>query len=122
MPSHEVLTHIVTGRRHMGPPGSANGGYTSGVLADHVEGPVATVTLRLPPPLETPLELIRYDGGLRLLHGDALVAEAVPDTLELDPVAPVDLATARVAAAAYRGLTDHPFPGPPGRPAVKPRP
>ena len=40
--------------RFNGPPGSGNGGYTCGLVAGLLGGP-AEVTLRLPPPLGTPL-------------------------------------------------------------------
>ena len=52
--------------RFNGPPGSGNGGYACGLVAGLLGGP-AEVTLRLPPPLGTPL---RWDGE-RLLDGDA---------------------------------------------------
>ena len=49
---------LIIASRYNGPPGSANGGYTCGLLAELVGEP-AEVTLRSPPPLETPL---RFDG------------------------------------------------------------
>src|SRR5439155_15178742 len=68
---------IVIDRRFCGPPDSGNGGYTCGLVAARVDGP-AEVTLRLPPPLETPLTVAPGDGGsVRVLDGDALVAEGV---------------------------------------------
>ena len=42
-------------RRYRGPLQSANGGYAAGRLAAFVDGP-AEVTLRLPPPLDRPLD------------------------------------------------------------------
>ena len=55
---------------------SANGGYAAGLVARARRGPVE-VTLRLPPPLDTPLD-VRHATVERslLLDGDALVAEA----------------------------------------------
>ncbi|HKF14548.1 MAG TPA: hypothetical protein VKB13_04895 [Gaiellaceae bacterium] len=78
---------VVIERKFCGPSASANGGYTCGVLAAFLHGP-AEVTLRLPPPLERPLEL-ETDGGIRLLDGDAVVAEAAPAELELDVPEPI---------------------------------
>ena len=40
--------------RFCGPPGIGNGGYVCGRIAAYVDGP-ATVTLRRPPPLDTPM-------------------------------------------------------------------
>ena len=62
--------------RFNGPAESGNGGYTAGLVAaaldaDHVG---AVVTLRVPPPLATPLQVTRADGGIRVHAGDQLVA------------------------------------------------
>lgn len=95
--------------RFNGPPGSGNGGWSAGLFAAAYGGAGAVeVTLRRPPPLETPLTLT---GGA--VHDPAgnLVAE-VRDAGEIEAVVPpVDRATAQAAAAAYPGLVDHPFPG-----------
>jgi hypothetical protein len=83
-------------RRYRGPLESANGGYAAGLLGSRL-GAAAEVTLRLPPPLERPLE-IRSDGErLLLLDGERLVAEALSGDPRL--VAP-DPPTAEVATAA----------------------
>jgi hypothetical protein len=88
MSDHDVLEEITIGRRYRGPLRSANGGYAAGLVARGVDG-AAEVTLRLPPPLETPLELCRDGEGVVLLHGEARVAEARPGDPELaPPVAP----------------------------------
>ena len=82
-------TFLTIARRYRGPLTSGNGGYAAGLLARTVGVPAVEVTLRLPPPLETPLE-VRHDGDRTLLlHGEALVAEAHPaDPGVLPPVAP----------------------------------
>ena len=46
--------------------------------------PAAEVTLRRPPPLATPLEVARRDGGVALLVGDDVVVEARVAALDLD--------------------------------------
>jgi hypothetical protein len=97
--------------RHMGPPGSANGGVTCGRLAAYLAAPVAQVTLRSPPPLDTDLRVDVAQGAVRLWDGDALVAEAVPGDVDVEPPAAVDVGTAREVAQRYAGLTLHPFPG-----------
>jgi hypothetical protein len=93
--------------RYAGPPGSANGGVTCGLLSAHVDAPVVEVTLRRPPPLDTDL---RVEAGA-LYDGELLVATAVPGTVSIAPHAPVPLAAARAAASSYAGLAVHPFPG-----------
>jgi hypothetical protein len=108
------VPRLSIGRRFCGPPDSANGGYAAGLLAAFVDGP-AEVTLRRPPPLETPMTVARDGDGsvISLQDGDVVVAEAVPATIELDPPAPVALADAREAAARAATIVHpdwHPFP------------
>ncbi|MDO3702307.1 hypothetical protein Q3W71_11525 [Micromonospora sp. C28SCA-DRY-2] len=95
--------------RFNGPPGSGNGGWSAGLFAAASGGPgPVEVTLRRPPPLETPLTLA--DGEVHDPDGH-LVAEVRPTGEIAAVVPPVDLPTARAAAAGYPGLVDHPFPG-----------
>ena len=100
--------NITIERRFRGPLDSGNGGYTSGRLAAFIDGP-AEVTLRLPPPLERPLRVVRDDGLVRLLDGEALVAEARPAAPALEPPAPPSLADAEKAAAAHVHLSGESF-------------
>ncbi|MEV4463109.1 hypothetical protein AB0J51_05740 [Micromonospora echinofusca] len=94
--------------RFNGPPGSGNGGWSAGVFAEAAgPGPVE-VTLRRPPPLETPLTLA--DGEVHDPQG-LLVAQVRPTEDPRAVVPPVELPAARAASAAYPGLVDHPFPG-----------
>ena len=102
--------------RFCGPPDSANGGYACGLVAAHVDGP-AEVTLRLPPPLATPLRVEQADGGgVRVLEGDQLVAEGVrrrDEDLGIAFPEPVGIAQAEAAAAAshlHEHPEEHPFP------------
>ena len=108
--------------RYAGPPSSGNGGYTAGLLAElagvTLSHPV-TVTLRRPPPLDTTMQVERVDAAgspdpdrvtVRLLDGDAVVAEAGPGVLAVDAVEPVSPAAAQEAEPSYRGLVEHPFP------------
>ncbi len=102
---------IVIERRFRGPAGSGNGGYTCGLVAGLLEADTAEVTLRLPPPLDTPLRVERLDDAVRVLDGDVLVAEAHPAELELDPPEPVSFAQAAALASAVPDDPEHPFPG-----------
>lgn len=98
---------LVIDRKFRGPTGSANGGYTCGVLASFLHGP-AEVTLRLPPPLERPLEVVT-DGALELRDGDAVVADAGPADPELDVPHPISFEEA-AAAALPEGDRESVFP------------
>lgn len=96
---------MIIASRFNGPPNSANGGYTCGLLAQGLQGAVE-VTLRLPPPLEQEMELREH----RLYYGEKLVAEAKETTLELAVPTPPPISSARQAGEHYFGLHDHPFP------------
>ena len=94
---------IVIEPRYRGPDDSGNGGYSAGRFALAHGGEVVEVTLRLPPPLETPLQL---DGG-RVLAGEQLVAEV--REAELGVTAPDHVSFGDAAAAAHPDLAS-PFP------------
>ena len=53
----EHIGEVTIGRRYRGPLTSGNGGYSAGRLAAFVDAPAVEVTLRLPPPLERPLQV-----------------------------------------------------------------
>lgn len=99
--------------RFNGPAGSANGGYTCGRVAALLDSDAASVSLRLPPPLERPLEVVRGNGRVELRDQGALVAEGEPDELLLD--VPEAVEPQRAAAASESGREHwsdaHPFPG-----------
>jgi hypothetical protein len=101
---------VVIARRFNGPPGSGHGGWSAGQAALLVDGPVAEVTLRRPPPLETPLTVARRAGAALLLDGDDVVAEARPAELDVTGPAPVGIAEAAAAAERFAWAHDHPFP------------
>lgn len=87
--------------RFNGPPGSGNGGYCCGLVAAHLGAGPARVRLRLPPPLERPLQLRREQGSALLVDGDAVVAEASPTSLDADVPEPVDHSAAVAALEAF---------------------
>jgi hypothetical protein len=79
---------------YRGPLTSANGGYACGRLARFVDAEEVEVTLRLPPPLDRPLAVERDAESVRLLDGEALVAEARPGVVGLDAPPPVTVEVA----------------------------
>ncbi|KZX53493.1 hypothetical protein A3709_10225 [Halioglobus sp. HI00S01] len=95
--------------RFNGPPASGNGGYSCGVIAAHVEGP-ARVRLMVPPPLDTPLQVVTGDdGGVQLLAGDTLVGAGSPCTMDSNiPPAP-SLSEAEEASKGYPCYHEHVF-------------
>jgi hypothetical protein len=112
-----MSTSFVVPARFCGPPMSGNGGWTSGHLAQLVDGALdggaVTVRLRTPPPLETQMVVSRGDDGtVEIWDGQTLVAQAFPAE-SLDPhelPTPVTYAQAVAAGPAYEGLLFHPFP------------
>jgi hypothetical protein len=100
---------LVIDPRFNGPAGSANGGYTCGLVADFVDGS-AEVTLRRPPPLGRPLSVERDGRGVVVRDGDAVVAEAVEATFELAIPDPPTTEDATAASSRYPGFDAHAFP------------
>ncbi len=112
-----VPAEVTIPRSRNGPAGSANGGFAAGLFAaagatdtgatDTGGGQAWQVTLRLPPPLATPLSV----AGQRILAPDgATVAELAPGADLGDPVPGVSYPEAVAAARDYPGFTAHPFP------------
>ncbi|MFN8105176.1 MAG: hypothetical protein U0U69_12005 [Acidimicrobiia bacterium] len=105
---------VVVSQRFRGPPNSGNGGYVCGLVAQHVSGD-AEVTLRAPPPLDTPMQIVHAGDGVRLLDGDREIASGVPAparrTREPEPPAgPPTRAQAEAASIRYPGHEVHVFP------------
>ncbi len=91
---------ITLSQRFRGPLTSANGGYACGRLAALVEAKTVEVTLRLPPPLDTSLQ-VRHDGERTFLSdGGSVVAEARPARLDL--AAPAAVSTSEAEEARSR--------------------
>jgi len=95
---------LVIAPRFCGPPGSSNGGYACGRIAAYLDGP-ATVTLRQPPALATPLDVERDAGEVRVRRGGTLIAQAA-----CGPDRPVPAAQARAVAGTARYYADPVFP------------
>ncbi|WP_151083474.1 hypothetical protein [Nocardioides cynanchi] len=114
------MNDLLVPSRYCGPPSSGNGGWSAGALSVHAGGecpddharpwPTIEVSLRRPPPLETPMSIAAADGGVAALHEDDVVATARCTHEDLVDVEPVPPDEARAATAAYAGLVSHPFP------------
>ncbi len=100
---------ITIASRFCGPQTSGNGGYTCGRVAELIDGP-CEVTLRAPPPLDTPLQVDASADAVRLTHGGRLIAEAKRAELDLQPPDSPSWDEAVVAERRFRGLTHHDFP------------
>lgn len=93
-----------------GPPNSGNGGYVSGRLAKYISGPTQ-VTLRMPPPLDEAMSLMRHeDGNIQLLNGEQLIAEARSGSLDLEVPEPPSLKETEIASQSYIGFNSHLYP------------
>ncbi|MBA2616322.1 MAG: hypothetical protein H0U90_11220 [Actinobacteria bacterium] len=99
---------VTISARFNGPPGSANGGYAAGVFAALLPGG-AEVTLRSPPPLDTPLTVARTEGHVEVREGETLVAQAEQIDFELDVPEPVSVEEAREASEGYSGFREHAY-------------
>ena len=110
------VTQLIVPRRFCGPPDSGNGGWTAGALAalaplTTTPGPSAIeVSLRRPPPLDTPLLVAEQDGVATATADGGVIATARLAEARLREVEGVEPAVARAAEASYPGLAFHPFP------------
>ncbi|ABL80301.1 MULTISPECIES: hypothetical protein [unclassified Nocardioides] len=110
------MAHLFVPSRFCGPPSSGNGGWTSGALAgltgiDPAAG--VSVSLRRPPPLDTPMPVATTGAVTAASLGDEVIARAEPVEPggAAPPLAePVPPAEARAAETSYAGLSFHPFP------------
>jgi hypothetical protein len=97
---------VIISARFNGPPGSANGGYACGLFSEALGGGFE-ITLLLPPPLETQLDIV----GDELRDGEVVVARARRAAhSDEDVPAPVSLAEAEEASKRYPGFEHHAYP------------
>ncbi|SEL81343.1 hypothetical protein [Rhodococcus maanshanensis] len=98
--------------RFNGPDNSGNGGYVAGLLAATLDPGPVTVSLRRPPPLDTPMDVATADGRSVAQDADGAIVEArlAARGEELPRVLAVDLPAARAAAERFPGHVAHPFP------------
>ena len=116
----DTVSELIVPRRFCGPPDSGNGGWTAGALAaldeadspdDHCDSwPPIEVSLRQPPPLDTPLYIGVEAGLTTASFGGATIATAQRVDRELAEVDPVPYDVAAAAQSTYPGLDFHPFP------------
>jgi hypothetical protein len=92
---------ITLDHRFRGPLESANGGYACGMLASFVDADAVEVTLRLPPPLDRPLDVQVDEGAAVLRDAESIVAEARAAMLDVEAPAPVSRAAAESASARH---------------------
>lgn len=103
------MNEVIIAKRFCGPPNSGNGGYSVALLAREL-GFKAEVTLKIPPPLDTPMQMLAHDGGVRMMDGDVLVGEATPFYLNLDVLPPPSFDRAKAAEKNFRCYHEHSFP------------
>jgi hypothetical protein len=103
---------LIVPRRFHGPPTSGNGGWVCGRLGQLVagDGGGAAVRLRVPPPLDTELEVRPADAGVVLLQGETVVAEGRPARVSIEPGGAPSWQEAEAASRGFRGFTSHWFP------------
>ncbi|MEM8933280.1 MAG: hypothetical protein AAGE94_18975, partial [Acidobacteriota bacterium] len=91
--------------RFCGPKTSGNGGYSAGVVANHVDGP-ARVMLRHPPPLGVPIDVRPADDGVDAVLDDRILASARPGRVVIDRPPLPDAAAVRAARVRYEARAD----------------
>ncbi len=114
-----TVSELIVPRRFCGPPDSGNGGWTAGALAALAaredlaapdDPPVIEVSLRQPPPLDTPLHVVTDAGVTTASRDTAVIGTAHRVDRELLEVDPVPHDVAADAESTFPGLAFHPFP------------
>jgi hypothetical protein len=106
-----VAEPLTIATRFHGPPASGHGGYTAGIVARALGHSPVAVTLRSPPPLETPLAVQPRHVGIALLDGETVVATADPADVAVEAPAMPQPTTPEPDDPVYGELHEHPFPG-----------
>jgi hypothetical protein len=107
------MPSIAIDRRFRGPPTSANGGYACGLVANAIGGS-GEVTLRAPPPLDQPLEIVQgADGSVELRNAQALLATGRPARVDVAEIPGASFLEAEAAASRslYSDERNHNLPG-----------
>lgn len=106
----ELPTTIRIDSRFNGPPNSANGGYTCGLIAAAI-GETVNVRLYSPPPLDIDLELSTSEHADKWLlkHGEKVIAAATLTTVRAHAPAPPSYIEAMEASMHFTGLTEHAY-------------
>src|SRR5215475_10035398 len=90
------MKSVMIDQRFCGPPKSGNGGYVCGLLAAHIDGD-AEITLRAPPPLSQPLDIVTGEHGVELRKGETTFAAGRRVQIDMPDIPIVDLAEAEDA-------------------------
>lgn len=103
---------VTIARRFRGPPGSGNGGYVAGLLAEWIDGP-AEISLLAPIPLDVPLHRRREGSEVSLCDAQRVYVTGRPLAAPLELVVPPPPSEAEIEAAAadFPGPGEHPVPG-----------
>ena len=109
------MPQIFVPKRFNGPPDTANGGYVAGLISAEMRkagmGGAVEVSLRAPPPVEAPMDLVIAGGVCECRHGEAMVGTARGvEALGAVPAAP-SLEMAAQGRANFPPVADHAFPG-----------
>lgn len=100
---------IIIDKHFEGPTNITQGGYISGLMAQHLETDTVEVTMRNPTSMGKPLILDTSMSDRVLLYdGDKLLNEAIPGELELDIPEPISLEEAKKASLKH--VIEMPFP------------
>src|SRR5215475_2087415 len=100
---------IEVAARFCGPDGMGNGGYSCGLLAEHIGAP-AQVTLLRPIPLDRRLALAENAGHIEAQQDGAPLATARGAELALEAPSATTLDAATAASPRFLGFQIHPFP------------
>lgn len=91
---------------YCGPNNSGNGGYSCGLLAQFIRGPLS-VRLQAPPPLDTPLQ-VEYNSEMAVLKNSAqTLATAKPASIDFEASKPISYTEAQRGAKDYIGYDEH---------------
>lgn len=102
------MISITINKRFNGPPNSGNGGYTAGIIAANL--PFSSeITLRLPPPLDQPMNLLIKEKSATLFNGNTLIAEAKVTDLQLNILPAISFEQANKAGIAANVYESSPF-------------
>lgn len=94
--------------RFNGPRNSANGGYACGVIAEGIDG-VASVRLKIPPPLNQLMTLVGDGGSASLMHRETIVGEAMASDLDITVPDLPTIEQAEKSVRGYAGFDYHPL-------------
>jgi hypothetical protein len=103
------LKNISIDDRYCGPPNSGNGGYSCGLIANHI-GPSAKVRLHAPPPLNKPLDIYKSNRVVELKDGDTLLGTGKVSDFTLDIPEPPTISNASNAQNNFIAYEGHFFP------------